>query len=47
MDVRVTLCDHCAEVVHTDVNGFWVGDDETAECAAFDGGHEVNGSIHG
>jgi hypothetical protein len=36
-------CDHCREPVHRDVNGWWVGEDGTADCSASDRGHEVGG----
>lgn len=41
-----TTCDHCHGPVHRDVNGYWVGADETSECEASPDGHTVDGDIH-
>jgi len=37
------LCDYCGQVVTPDVNGWWVGDDNTSDCRADQRGHEVDG----
>lgn len=39
------LCDHCRDLVRRDRNGFWVGEDETSDCAAHESGHMVGGAI--
>jgi hypothetical protein len=36
-------CDHCKAEVHRDPSGYWVGADETSDCAASPRGHEVGG----
>ena len=38
-------CDHCKQRVWRDVNGYWVGEDDTSECPANNNGHMVDGSI--
>ena len=37
-------CDHCGAAVHRDVNGWWVGDDDTSDCPASERGHEASGA---
>lgn len=38
------VCDHCGKAVHQDINGYWVGEDETSNCpGSAIIGHEVNG----
>lgn len=34
-------CDYCDGDVTLDVNGFWVGADQTSDCPAGDEGHDV------
>lgn len=37
-------CDYCKETVHrSQYGGWWEGDDNTSECDANPGGHEVDG----
>ena len=43
---RLRRCDHCGADVHMDRNGWWVGPDNTSDCAANDRGHEVEGSTY-
>jgi hypothetical protein len=40
-------CDSCKKPVHTDVNGYWVGADETSDCPASPKGHTVHGRAYG
>lgn len=40
-----TTCDHCHGQVHPDINGYYVGADETSDCPADMGGHTVGGRI--
>ena len=37
-------CDHCGQPLHHDINGWWVGSDETSDCPSSPRGHEVGGS---
>lgn len=44
MDNEKLICDHCGKVLHRQVPGNWyIGKDETSDCDANEGGHEVNG----
>jgi hypothetical protein len=38
------ICDYCGAELHIDVNGWWVGSDETSDCPDDDRGHAVDGS---
>lgn len=42
MDEEI-ICDHCDQRLHRDVNGYWVGADETSECPAEQSGHSFLG----
>lgn len=35
-------CDHCGQRLHHDINGWWVGPDETSDCPLNEGGHTWN-----
>ncbi|QFP95389.1 hypothetical protein SEA_YUUY_61 [Microbacterium phage YuuY] len=37
------LCDHCEEELHTDRNGYFVGRDNTSDCAEDPNGHTWEG----
>ena len=39
------VCDHCDQELHRDACGWFVGSDETADCAEHALGHEVNGQV--
>lgn len=36
-------CDRCHQQLHRDINGYWCGDDDTAECSVDPNGHTVEG----
>lgn len=36
-------CDHCGQPVRVDVNGWYVGEDQTSDCPDSERGHEVDG----
>lgn len=37
------VCDHCLEILHVDVNGYYVADDDTSDCREDPRGHTVDG----
>lgn len=43
MTVLPSRCDHCGLDVRRDSNGWWVGPDDTSDCADSPDGHEVDG----